>query len=223
MLKALVFKELRETGLLGLLALAVGFYNLASVLGYDIPHWAGHHAATTPFIGDGFVAEVAIMALFLAVALGLMQSYAESARGTWLWLLHRPIGRNRVIAVKLAVGTVVYVLCAAPPLAVYALWAATPRTHASPFEWSMTIDAWRYCFAMLVMYFAAFLSGVWPGRWWGARLLPFLGVGVLAYAGSHVFDRTLPLGRHWEWAWLALLAAASIYATLFVVRSRDFS
>ena len=223
MLKALVFKELRETALLGLLALAIGFYNLASVLGYHIPHWSGHRTSIAPFVDDGFVAEVAIVAMLLAVALGLMQSFAESVRGTWLWLLHRPIGRYQVIAVKLAVGATVYLLCATPPLIVYSLWAATPGTHASPFEWSMTIDAWRYCFAMLVMYFAAFLSGMWPGRWFGTRLFPFLGVGVLAYAGSHVFDRAIPMWRHGEWVWLALLASVSIYATLFVVRSRDYS
>lgn len=223
MLKALVYKELRETALLAALALAAGFYDLASVLGYHVPHWAGHRAAPAPFVADGFVAEAAVIALLLATALGLLQSFVESARGTWLWLLHRPVSHRQVIGIKLAVGAAVFSFCATLPLIVYALWAATPRTHASPFAWSMTVDAWRNCLAMLVVYFAAFLSGVWPGRWFGTRLLPLLGAGILAYVGIHICEQAWPQWRHWQWAWLLLLASASIYAIRFVVRTRDFS
>ena len=222
MLKALVLKELREVAIVAAIGLAAFFYFLALAVGYQIPTWSHHAVADVPFVADDFIYEIIVISFCLAVGLGLAQSYLESVRGTWIWLLHRPANRNLVVAVKLLVGGAVYLACAAVPIACYAWWAATPRKHAGPFEWSMTADAWGNCIWMLAVYLGSFLSGIYPGRWFGTRLLPAIGVAVLAGA-IVVLEQSLPSWQNWSWPAFGLLVVAAVYAILFVVRSRDFS
>ena len=46
-----------------------------------------------------------------------------------------PPGRgSSLIGLKLAVGALVYLVCGAVPILLYGVWAATPGTHASPFD-----------------------------------------------------------------------------------------
>jgi len=64
------------------------------------------------------------------------------------------------------------------PILVYAAWAAAPRTHPGPFEWSMTGPAFRTWLVAPVVYLGAFTSGIRPARWFGSRLLPLVAVAV---------------------------------------------
>jgi hypothetical protein len=191
-------------------------------VGYQIPAWSPHGVADVPFVQDDFVYQALVISFCLALALGLVQSYLESVRGTWLWLLHRPASRTEIVAVKLLVGAAVYLTCAALPVACYACWAATPGKHPGPFEWSMTADAWHNCLWMLPIYLGSFLSGIFPGRWFGTRLLPLTGIAILAGILA-VFEQGGPVWRHWSWAGIVLLVIVSISTILFAIRSRDFS
>jgi hypothetical protein len=115
------------------------------------------------------------------------------------------------------VGVTLYLVCAAVPILLYACWAATPGTHASPFFWSMTVTTWKIWLAMPLIYLGAFLSGVRPGRWWLSRLWPLAGLSLVV---------VLAVGT---WAWplvgpplLAIAALLSIMSILLVVHTRDF-
>lgn len=123
---------------------------------------------------------------------------------------------------KLLVGGTAYLLCAALPIVCYGCWAAIPGKHAGPFEWSMTAGAWRNCVLMLAIYLGGFFSGVYPGRWFGTRLLPLIGAGALAAACLLMAD-DYPVWRPWAWPAFALVVVGCVYAILFVVHSRDFS
>ncbi|MCA9056603.1 MAG: hypothetical protein KDA75_22400, partial [Planctomycetaceae bacterium] len=107
-----------------------------------------------------------------AVILAFWQTLLESAQGTWTLYLHRPVERRTLILGKLAVGGGWLLLCVGSPLLLYAVWAALPGRHATPFEWWMTgptVRAWAY---ISVAYLAAFLCGLRPARWWVSRFLP---------------------------------------------------
>jgi hypothetical protein len=176
-----------------------------------------------PFvIEDAFVFRFLVASAALAIALGLSQSLSETVRGTYPFLLHRPVTRRWLIGMKLSVGMVAYLLCAAVPLLVYGLWAATPGIYAGPFEWSMTWPAWAGWLATTLLYLGAFLTGIRPGRWYGSRLLPLVvaAAGSVTAAGIASASHQAPL-----WVCLAVLGADAwvISAILFVARTRDFS
>ncbi len=214
MLTKLAMKELRETAWIAAAALAVYLYHTMAVTG-NIGLWQTPGRNNwIPFVGSELLSPFAMVAICLAVALGLRQTIGESARGTFLFLLHRPASRNRLICVKLLVGGGLYLLCSAVPIVIYAWWAATPATHASPFEWSMTFPIWKTWLAMLILYLGAFLSGLRPARWYGTRLFPLAATGGVAFVLAF-----LPWGGI-----LGLLLVVPLVAQiLFVARTRDFS
>ena len=141
MWKAIVYKELRENLGLGLLALAVYLFMATTWVGPNVWPWSyAHSDYSIPFVNDGFNYLFAWVTGLLAVSIGLRQTIPESVRSTWLFLLHRPINRRRAVVLKLLTGASVYLLFSAVPILVYGLWAARPRTHASPFEMVDDVD-----------------------------------------------------------------------------------
>lgn len=222
MWKQLVLKELREVAPLGGLALAVYACAVAQLTGFELVFWPVRRQYGIPFVEDEFAFEVSCVSVCLAIALGMRQTVGESVRGTWVWLLHRPACRHRLIAVKLITGAVVYLICAASPIIVYACWAAIPGTHASPFDWSMTFDAWQQWICVVALYFASFLCGIWPARWFGAKLLPLAGAAGLVLSGWILFCVVLELPRL-AWVMPALLIPFLLVNIFAVNQSRDFS
>jgi hypothetical protein len=218
MWKAIVSKELRETFWIAGLGLAAYLYAVASNAGLQLlPPARTYRVWSLPFVSDSFLENFTVISLALTITLGLRQTLSESVRGTWLFLLHRPVERRTLIGIKLAVGAGLDLLCAAPPILIYAWWAATPGTHGSPFYWSMTLGAWWAWFSLLAFYFAAFLSGLRPGRWFGSRLFPLAGTGALFFL--HLIPQPGPL----HVATAAALPVALLLCIFHVARTRDFS
>jgi hypothetical protein len=217
MLRTLAWKELRELLPLALVALVVQIYLVCLATGVKLGPFEAPSGAI-PFVDDTMVQLMVIVSSLAAIGLGLWQTMRESGRGTFLFLLHRPLPRATIFAAKLLVGGAVWLAISMLPMVCYALWAATPGTHASPFEWSMTGWAWHVGARLPVLYLAAFLSGLRPARWYGSRLFPLLG-GLLAL----IVLPTLPVG--WLIVLLATLAidAAVVLVILDVASTRDFS
>jgi len=225
MLTTLARKEMRE--ILPLLAVAL-FVELCLAgtatgmqLGLDLFFNQSRNAI--PFVTDqtGIVNNFFYVAGVMAGAVGLWQTLMESSRGTYQFLLHRPLNRNAIFGTKLAVGIAGVSAVTAVPILYYALWAATPGNHASPFEWSMTGWTWRLWIQMPLLYAGAFLSGLRPGRWFGSRLLP-LACAVTVILGGEFFSVTLTGPTA---VFVASLAALAIFvaAILHVGQTRDFS
>jgi hypothetical protein len=219
-MKALARKELRE--LLGITAAALGCYLalVVNLMGAMIFNWVPGMPAGTrevPFTGIGFVGFFLLISIGFAAALGLRQSAVESARGTFLFLLHRPVRRAAIFLTKLATGTAVLVGCASVPIVAYGTWAAMPGHHPSPFEWSMTVPVWQMLVLLPLVYLGAFVSGLRPARWFGTRLLP-----LIATLGLFWLLSLLP------WRPLAVVLAVLLYGLLtagicFVARTRDYA
>lgn len=220
-MRALAWKELREV--FGITAIALAFYLSLAVnaMGARVFDWVpGMPAGTTavPFVGGSFTAFFTFISVVFAAALGFRQSAWESSRGTFLFLLHRPLRRETIFLVKLATGVGVLLFCASLPIVVYGAWAAVPGHHASPFEWSMTESIWRLTFLLPLLYLGAFLSGLRPARWFGTRLLPL--VAALVFL---ILLDVMP----WWWS-VGLPLALVLYALLvsnvcFVGQARDYA
>ena len=119
-------------------------------------------------------------------------------------LLTRPVSRAFVLNVKIAVGLGVYLSTSAVPILLYAIWAATPGTHASPFLWSMTWPMWQCWLGLSAIYLGALLTGLRPGRWWGTRWWPLAGAIIVAFLLAVDGEASVA-----TWCGVALALAAS--------------
>jgi hypothetical protein len=222
-MRTLAFKELREIAGIAALALAGYLSLVVNLMGAKVFDWVpGIPEGTNevPFTGQEFLAFFTVVSAVFAVALGFRQTAWESSKGTFLFLLHRPLSRDAIFLTKLAVGAGVLLACAGLPIVLYAWWASVPGHHPSPFEWSMTEPAWRMALLMPLLYLGAFLSGLWPARWFGTRLLPLV--------ASTVFLALLIWEIQWSWWAVGFPVTVVLYGllvanTCFVARVRDYA
>jgi len=227
---ALLYKEFRETlpiavvGLACLLLVALDameFSPLPDIFG-------GRFTGVIPFIGnDQFLGRYYVAIGAFAIALGYWHSLGDFWGEAHLFLLHRPISRRSIYTTKLVIGLSAYLLCAAAPILLYACWAATPGTHASPFDWSMTVRSWTAWLAAITIYLGAFLSGLRPAAWLGTRLAPLaaagaiLGLAEFLFAAANTFGGGALIVLH---PMLLLVADfALVAAILTTADSRDFA
>jgi hypothetical protein len=218
MLITLARKELRELLPLIILGALLEFYLVCTATGMRLGFFEQNSIGVIPFVSEETSQLFFYVSGGVGFALALWQTMLESTRGTFQFLLHRPLERTEIFGTKLVVGATACLFVAALPVLCYALWAAAPGTHASPFQWSMTVWAWQLCLQMPLVYFGAFLSGLRPGRWFGSRFLP-LAASVAALSAFQSLSA-------WPWAtFLACLAAeaAFVLVILNVGKSRDFS
>ncbi len=196
--KALAIKELRESAAIIALAALAMLLLLGGVMGWRYMPMSveGSVVDRVPFVVTEFVPMLIFLGGALAIVLGLKQTAWENSGDKYYYLLHRPMTRQAVFLTKIAVGLAVLLLFTVGPLLIYANWAATPGNHATPFFWGMTANAWRTCWALPSIYLGALLCGLRPARWFGTRLFPLLGTGLLVI---------LAIGG-WFWAgwWLGL-------------------
>src|SRR5262245_46454573 len=110
MTSALTLKELRETagitalGLVGLLFVALVPMDLSPLPGLIQPARGGE----IPFLSDSFLFQFTLVAGGLAILLGFWQAVGDFTGQAQMFLLHRPISRERIYAVKLATGLTIY-------------------------------------------------------------------------------------------------------------------
>jgi hypothetical protein len=218
MTSALVYKEVRETLGIAALGLAALLVVAACGMGFSpVPGLLQQRPGTIPFLSDSFDARLMLVAAGLALALGFWQSIGDFRGDAQLFLLHRPVSRRRIYAVKLVTGLAIYIFCGVATILLYSAWAATPGTHASPFAWSMTAGAWKTWLAMSAVYLGAFLSGVRPAAWLGTRLAP------LAAASATLILIAAPLPYAGNWALIVLADFTLAASIFFVVANRDFA
>lgn len=218
MLTNLLWKELREIAPIVVCALLIQVCMVAipaDALLLNMLFSNRTHGAI-PFLSDSWSSMFLWVAGVAAVVLGLWQTVWESSRGTFQFLLHRPASWRALFVHKLGVGLGISLSLAVLPTLCYALWAATPGTHASPFSWSMTAWAWQLMVALPLLYLGAFLSGLRPARLFGSRLFP-LAASLIAFGLTLALPRTiaLPLALALELMFVAVI--------LFVGHTRDYS
>jgi hypothetical protein len=222
-MKALAWKELREVCIIVAAALAWYLALVVNVMGakaFNWMLWMPQGTMGVPFLDQGFPSVHPLISGLFAIALGFRQSAWESSQGTYLFLLHRPLRRETVFLIKLAMGASLFLLCASLPILLYAWWAILPGHHAGPFEWSMTGETWRMMFATLLLYLGAFLSGLRPARWFGTRLLPLIGALLIL-----LLLNMLPARGWWYLGFplILFLCGLLIASVCFVAHVRDYA
>jgi len=215
--KALVLKELRESAELIAVAVLAAVFILADLTGVALLPLQSGTGTLYPFVADSSLAfYLYLLAGGLAILLGFKQSAWELWHGSYFFLLHRPASRRTVFGVKLVVGLAVLLVITGAVIQLYAMWAATPGKHATPFFWSMTAWAWQRWFSFPLLYLGAFLSGIRPGRWFGSRLAPLVASVLLVM---------LCVELPWWWLSVSIVLVSSVafVASIFLyVETRDY-
>ena len=223
MTRALLYKEFRETLPIALLGLAVllvlgGTSTTNSPASNPLHSLLNDRPDAIPFVSDAFTSRLTITASVFAMALGFWQTLGDFHRDAQLFLLHRPVTRRQLYGMKLVMGVGVYLLCTGLAIVVYAIWAAMPGNHASPFDWSMTLPAWRTWLSVTCLYLAAALCGVYPAAWLGTRLAPLAAVGAIYSICSALSAPAAAM-----LAVVAVMDIALAAAILHVVKVRNFA
>ncbi|MFV2068394.1 MAG: hypothetical protein ACC645_15600 [Pirellulales bacterium] len=214
--RALIVKELRESaGITALAMLAMAFV-LAGFTGFPILPWQSSKITHYPFVIDGFSFFLWFVAGGFAILLAMKQTAWELGKGTFCFLLHRPVNRRTIFLTKLLVGFGLVMDLTGLLILLYAWWAMTPGHFPAPFFWSMTLPAWQTWVALPVVYSGAFLSGLRPGRWFGSRLMPLVTAMVVALIAANV-----------PWFCLSVVislaaTALGVIAILHYVHERDY-
>jgi hypothetical protein len=226
MVMAIIRKELRETRAFAALAVALYFMYLSKLTGtlsplltslFGLVPGMNAEVPDVPFVEGNFLIILFFIGVALAITLGFRQSAWEPSQGTALYLLHLPLARHAIFLTKLLTGIGILFVCTLLPILIYGSWAAMPRTHAGPFEWSMTAPAFHIWLLMPLAYLGAFASGIRPARWFGSRLLPLVSValpGIYLYLLPYWWLIAFPL--------LILVAVILVSDILWVAQTRDF-
>jgi hypothetical protein len=224
MYRALAIKELRETAWMGLacavcllvvicgqMSLEFDGGRMAVVSLHDTQREFPHRV---PFVDPSLGGWVVLYGGGLGLVLGFWQTLGETFRRTWSFLWQRPMSRRAIIGVKLGTGVGVLALALGVPILILTVWAATPGTHPSPFEWWMTEHVWRLAFAMTPVYLAAFLCGMRDARWYATRLWP---LGAAAVVLGWVY-----IAAPWALAgWVSAGAADTVLAAAILRVSQE--
>ena len=233
MIRALAIKELREIAWIVAIALAaygcvVGLIiSPAMVRGFGaLPMFPTSmrpdiiYAADRlfPFVQGNFYSHYGVISFVLAAAVGFRQSLGENRHGTYCFLLHRPMERRALFLTRILVGLGLLLFVAALPVLVLGIWAATPGTHPSPFEWSMTFPSWKVWGALTIIYLATFLCGIRQARWRGSRLAPLVAIAI-----PMLFVCAFPLWLFVSLPVLIFTVAFLLTSNLWVIATRDFS
>lgn len=222
MLLALLKKEWRELALAGSVAcVAYGLLLFALTIAPGLD--SESVPSTVPFAGnENFAPLFGMITGALAVVAGFWQTVPELNQGSFLFLLHRPVSRAKLLLGKLLAGCSLVCALGALMILLYAAWAATPGTHASPFFWWMTDIGWLILMFAPTVYLASFLSGLRPGHWFGTRLMPLIAMAPgLAAGGAAVAAGP----EYWAATAAALVALdlVLVWLVLSVGRERSYS
>jgi hypothetical protein len=222
MFRAMVLKELRELSGIVICSVAAQVYLAIAAVHPDIFPFIRRYGSEVPFLSDEINGWLGCICVLTAIAMGARQTLGESIHGTYLFLYHRPASRRWLIGVKLLVGMSIYMLAGPISIVCYGLWAATPGTHPSPFEWWMTKNAWLTWLGISILYPGMFLTGIRPGRWVGTRPWPLVAAVILTLAAAAVPSGIFQM----PWLSVALIIIIDIWligVILYVAQTSDYA
>ena len=190
-------KEIEENlpwAALGLLVVSLAFYawlayretGFLSLFGSS----RSYYPSDLPLLSQSLLSYTTAVYAIFGAALGMLQTIPESIRGTYPFLVQRPVRRGRVLLGKVLAGAAMYSVAGGVPLLVAVIWVAIPGHYASPFRIAMAGAVFADFLCGLVFYMAGVLTGVRRARWYGTRLAG-LGFALIVMFLAHGMSKFL--------------------------------
>jgi len=175
-MKSLFWKEWRENLRWALIGLVVISAAMAYTLRTDPNDYYGSNREIWQGLQSGQFLMVTVFGFpVIGLALGFLQILTELRRDQWAFLIHRPVTRNEIFWGKAIPGSLLYLVATGLPLLATAWWLSQPGHLAAPFDIRQILPGAVDLLVGLGFYFAALLSGILPGPWYGRRALPLVG------------------------------------------------
>ena len=222
--RTLIVKELKEIWWMGAVAFLLLGLLLWDAVGLRIADdsfgivWRPGQRGRVPFLRTDFGQIAAVSACALALVVAAWQTLGESFRGTWVFLLHRPLERRKIVLIKIAAGLTITLALTGLPILLYAWWAATPGMHATPFAWWMTRETWLLWLSSIPMYLGMFFCGLRDARWYGTRFLPLAPLILLPVLIEEAVREVVP-----ALALISLAVAVLVPSILESAKTRDYA
>jgi len=173
-MKALLWKEFRETAKWALIAMVVFGAALAFGLYYSQGNYGYDYYDGITVTKGTFLMATTFGAPAVALLLAFLQTIPELKTDRWAALLHRPVAATSVFWAKAITGTAFYFLAVGLPYLVLVALVATPGQFAAPFIPEMLKPSIIDLTAGLMYYFAALAVALQRGRAVFLRPFPLL-------------------------------------------------
>ncbi|MBC7820749.1 MAG: hypothetical protein IAG10_28015 [Planctomycetaceae bacterium] len=221
----LIQKELRSAAWVVGLGLFAYVWLLAEMSGYSqiIGRWnQSHQRLALGVIWFGFVTAG------FAGLLGLVMASDDSLRGTWQFVLFRPISRRRYIVTKLLTGAVLVVLTPLVPVTLFLEWEYGSGRLGVPWDvtaWQIPAEAIGWS---VPIFLSGFLSSIRVASWWWSRLWPLVTTCVLGMwfwlaCLEESFPDALTPSPIQFWGLCVLVSAALVVLIFDEMERREFS
>jgi len=190
---ALLKKELRECLpwmlLAGIVFLALGVFFLRVEVRYRNPSW--YYSNLTPgtflqsslFTYRSILGGTGTLLLLSSIGLGLVLSirhfWIPNFTRTWLFLLHRSVSRNTILAAKLTATMIAFVISLGPVWIGLYRYACRPEVFPIPQTPRVFIEGWIFIMLGLVTYLGTALSSLSQAKWYTTKIFGLLFAGFI--------------------------------------------
>lgn len=152
----------------------------------------------------------------LGLILGVRQFWIPHFTRTWLFLLHRSVGRSTILAAKLAAASAALVIAIGSVWIGLYWYACHAEVFTVPQPTRVFIEGWIFIILGFVAYLGTALSGLSEAHWYTTKT-----VG-LAFAAITIFTTTMLWSLGWAFAVIAVSMALLLSRIFDTFLRREF-
>ena len=150
-MKSMIWKELRENALYGLLLLIASAATIVVLMNSEFTNRLNLH-----LFADELPFTFSVMGSITAVVLACLQTVPELWRDRWAFLIHRGMSGGAIFRAKTTAALVIYAIVIGLPLLIATLWAMWVGYRHYPFEWRMVLPSILSGVASFGFYFVVY-------------------------------------------------------------------
>ncbi len=135
-MKFMIWKELRENALYGLLLLMASVATIVGLMSSEFTNRLNLH-----LFADELPLTFSVMGSIAAVVLACLQTIPELWRDRWAFLIHRGMSGGAIFRTKTTAALVIYAIVTGLPLLIATLRAMSVGYRHYPFEWRMVLPS----------------------------------------------------------------------------------
>ena len=185
---ALLYKELREC-LPWMLLVAIVFIAVTSVL-FQTETYSENNSYRLSRLSPGTVISrymltyypamnetgpwLFILSVGLGLVLGIRQFWIPNFTRTWLFLLHRSVSRNTILAAKLTATSIAFFISIVPVWVGIYWYVTRPEVFTVPPPLRFFIEGWIFIILGFVTYLGTALSGLNIAKWYTTKIFGIL-------------------------------------------------